>query len=235
MVFLLAVSAFQWIAIVQTTRAFLRMRSGEITGIEAALTSTGMISAAILIGAPLLMEFATVVAFDNGHGIAVDGGNRSPLWLLSTGSCIALAVFGYRLYKQRAQHRANFFAIGANVSSLVIALYIAVVVVDQFAFFGPLDKDAGMVNWGALKEMSDIQDMQCNSDLLIVKDAESETATYRCPQQVVMVFGRFSGRPIVPWPSYTEGTSHDLAVALRTIQASAINHGETEIETRQPE
>lgn len=223
MVFLLAVSAFQWIAIVQTTRAYLRMQSGEITGFEAALTSTGMMSAAILIGSPLLIEFATVAAFDNGHSIAVDAENRTPLWLLSTGSCIALVVFGYRLYKQRSQQSTNFFAIGANVSSLVIALYICGVVVDQWTFFGSPDNDAGMVNWGALKQMTDIRDMQCNSDLLVVKDVESENVTFRCPHQPVVILGRFTGRPIVQWPSYTEGTSHDLAVALRKISASAAN------------
>lgn len=50
----------------------------------------------------------------------------------------------------------------------------------------------------------------------------SDVATYRCPLDGIAVMGRFTGTPIVPWPTYTEGTSHQLAVEVRKMQRSAI-------------
>ncbi len=58
--------------------------------------------------------------------------------------------------------------------------------------------------------------------MLVVKGLDSDTATYRCPHEGVVVMGRFTGTPIVPWPTYTEGTSHQLAVEMRKMQRDAI-------------
>lgn len=221
MVFLLNVAILQWIVIVQCFRTVGQIRVGALNRTEGMLSIIGMIAAVALIGFPLLQELATVAAFSSGKPVSPQG-DYLPLWFLGLGGGLGVAVFGLRLYRQHTKSNAGFFAVGANAFGIMIGLYMLFVVADQIVFFAPPREDAGMVNWGLFREEGVVKDIQCQSDILVVKGTDSDAATYRCPLEGVVVMGRFTGTPIVPWPTYTEGSSHQLAVEIHKIQRNAI-------------
>jgi len=220
MFFFLSLTILQWIVMVQCFRAVSLLRTGALNQTEEMLT-VGMLASAALISFPFLQEFITVGTFSEGKPVSPRG-DCNPLWFLGLGGVLALAVFGLRLYRQRMNTSAGFLAIGANASGIMISVYMLFVVGDQMIFFAPPREDAGMLNWSLFREQGLVKDIQCQSDMLVVKGLDSDTATYRCPHEDVVVMGRFTGTPIVPWPTYTEGTSHQLAVEMRKMQHNAI-------------
>lgn len=221
MVFLLSLTVLQAIVMVQCFRTLHLIQSGALKRTEGMLTAFGMMAAGALVSFPLLQEFATVSAFASGKPVSPHG-DYLPLWFLGFGGALAVAVFGLRLHRQRTNPNAGFFAVGANASGIMVGVYMLFVVADQLMFFAPPREDAGMLNWGLFREQGAVKDIQCQSDMLVVKGLDSDTATYRCPHEGVVVMGRFTGTPIVPWPTYTEGTSHQLAVEMRKMQRDAI-------------
>lgn len=219
MVFLLSLMVFHAIVLVQFVRTGGLIRSGGLRLPEGILTAFGMLIASALMSFPLLQEVSTA----SERSVVSPRGDHLHLWSLGLGGALAVAVFGLRLYRLRKEPNAGFFAVGANTSAILIGLYMLVVVADQLVFFAPPRDDAGMVNWSLFREQGRVTDIQCESDILVVKGLDSDSATYRCPHDGTMVMGRFSGAPFVPWPAYTEGTSHQLAVEVRKMQRSAIN------------
>lgn len=222
MVYLFCIAVIQWMALAQFINAIKALPDARTPdGRARMLTAWAVILTAMLLGAPLALEVAQVAAFSNGKGVS-PGRDYLPLWFMGAGSIAALATFGYRLRQQMRSKDAPFFAVGANIFGAMIGLYVAFVVMDQLMFFAPPRQDAGMLNWAIMKEDPALHDIHCEADMLIVRGIDTGTATYRCPYVVQMVFGRFSGTPIVPWPGYTEGTSAALARTIQTMQREAI-------------
>lgn len=221
MAFLLSLTVLHWIVLVQCFHTMQQALAGAGGRNERMLSTLGMLTSAGLMGFPLVSELLTVAAFSDGKPISIQG-DYLPLWFLGAGGALALVVFGLRLARQRKHPGVGFFAVGANAAGLAIGLYMMFVVADQLAFFAPPREDAGMLNWGLVRQQGLVNDIQCDSDLLVVKGIESDEATYRCPHEGLVVMGRFTGTPIVPWPSYTEGSSHQLATEVRKMHRSAV-------------
>ena len=220
MVFLLSLTVLQWIVFVQCFRTAGLIRTGAIKRTEGMLTAFCMLAAACLTSFPLLQEFVSAISFSEGKPISIQGGYL-PLWMLGLGGACAVATFGMRLYRQHANKTTGFLSVGVNLSGVMIGLYLLFVVTDQVMFYAPPRQDAGMLNWGLVQELGAVKDIQCSSDMLVVKGLDSEIATYRCPHNSVVIIGRFSGTPIVPWPSYTEGHSIELKHAVAAMMADA--------------
>lgn len=215
MLFLILLMGMMLIASVLVIRTVYR-KSGE----GSLLTACGLVFATILLLAPVAMELATLAAIDRGEPVATDGGFL-PLWHLGAGGALTLLVCGYRLFRLGRQQAPSILEAGANVYGVLMGLYMAFVVIDQLAFFSPPADDAGMVNWSFFQETAHITDIQCQSDMLVVKDADSPVAIYRCPDEGALVFGLYTGTPIVLWPNYTEGRSRQLATAMQKLYSEA--------------
>jgi len=185
----------------------------------ARVAGAGIMLAAGLLSAPIILEVAQAMAFANGKPVSL-GGELRALWFMGAGALIILSVFSYRMAKQVKAKAAHFFTVGANVFGLLIGLYLAFVVTDQLSFYRSF-KDTGMLSWAIMKDDPSLRAIKCESDFLIVRGFDSGIATYRCPKPLQLTYGRLSGAPIVPWPGFTEGESAELAQALKKLQNEA--------------
>lgn len=185
------------------------------------VAGAGIMLAAGLLSAPIILEVAQAMAFADGKPVSLGGALRA-LWFMGAGALVVLSVFCYRMAKQIMSKTSHFFAVGANVFGLLIGLYLAFVVTDQLSFYRSF-KDTGMLSWAIMKDDPSLRDIRCESDFLIVRGFDSGIATYRCPTPLQLIYGRLSGAPIVPWPGFTEGKSAELAHALKKLQNEAIH------------
>lgn len=216
MVYVYSLNAFLLLGLILSFRAFQRFHRGQISYGLAAREAAMVMIPSITFAGPLVLEVVKVAQFQNG-GVALDGAAWH-LWFTALGSLLGLASFGWRVWRQR-NVAAGFFAVGANIAGLLICLYMAFVVVDQVVFFGSGD-DAGTANLAFFREIGQVTDIQCESGTIIIKGVENDEVAYRCPMNIML--GKFSSKPFVPWPSYTEGKSKQLAVAWRKVNEQAL-------------
>ena len=217
MVYILALYAFLILAMSLSFRAFRRYARGELDARHALRAVSLAMLPAMLLGLPLVLEVIRTAQFQSGIGITPDPPVSYP-WLTFMGAACGLAFFGVRAWRQRAG-QPTFAAVGVNVIGLLMSAYMAFVAVDQILFF--TGEDSGMLGWGAVRELSDVEvkDVDCTNAVMVVRGVDSGTATYRCP--AALVIGPYSARPFIPWPSYTEGESQQLATAIKALHQSA--------------
>ena len=181
---------------------------------KAALVDTGVLLAAVLMLVPFSLEIAAAISGrESSLGVysgAISGG----------GAVLGLAVFGVRLSRLRGTASPGFWAVGSNVLGLLLSAYIGMVALQHEAFYAGHDSDdIGMANLGFLREAGEAKDVACTADLVIVKGIKSGVGAYRCP--TVLVLGKFSDKPFIPWPGYVEGESAQMAMAISKMQAEA--------------
>lgn len=217
MVYIFVLYAFLILAMCLSFRSFRRYARGELNANRTLHAVATAMFPALLLGLPLAIEVMRSMRFQSGVGIAVDSPVSFP-WLTLLGAGCGLAFFGLRAWRQRTVH-PTFGAVGVNVIGLLMSAYMLFVAVDQILFF--TGEDSGMLGWGAVRELSDVEikDVDCANAVMVVRGLESGTATYRCPTAVVI--GPYSARPFIPWPSYTEGESQQLAAAIKALHKSA--------------
>lgn len=221
MLFLLALSAIQLIAVVHTLKMMRGLAAGNKSNRGMIVATVGALLGTSVIGIPALGEFARLIAFSSGKPVSWNS-EQSALWFLGMGALCALIAFGYRANRQRHDPDAGFTSIGANVLGVLLSLYFLVVVVDQAMFFGASDGSGGMVNWKLVEESGAVKDMTCESGVIVVQSSEADVLSFRCPYESSFVLGRYSSKPIFPWPSYSEGQSRDLATFMRDIRRNAV-------------
>ncbi len=217
MVYVLVLYAFMLLCMSLSFRAFMRHARRELdAGSTLRAVSTAMVPA-MLLGLPMALEVIRTARFEGGMPIAMDSPMSFP-WLTLMGAACGLMFFGRRAWLQRLA-QPTFASVGVNVTGLLMSAYMAFVAVDQMMFF--TGEDSGMLNWGAMQELSDVEvkDVKCAHGVIVVRAVETGTATYRCPATVVI--GPYSARPFIPWPSYTEGDSQQLAAAIKALHKSA--------------
>lgn len=75
----------------------------------------------------------------------------------------------------------------------------------------------GVANITMLRSVSDIDDVNCNADFLLVSLSEnaSTPTKWRCPTALILF--RDSSRPFMPFPDYQSGSSTKLSAALHTL------------------
>ena len=217
MVYVLVLYTFLILSMVLSFRAFRRYGRRQL-GADSTLRAVGSAMVPPLLqGLPMALEVIRAVQFQGGIAIAPDSPVSFP-WLTLAGAACGLAFFGRRAWLQRLS-RPAFASVGVNVMGALMSAYMAFVAVDQILFF--TGEDSGMLGWGAVRELSDVQvkDVSCTHAVMVVRGVESGTATYRCP--VAVVIGPYSARPFIPWPSYTEGESQQLAAAIQALHQTA--------------
>jgi hypothetical protein len=217
MVYVLVLYAFMLLCMSLSFRAFMRHIRRELdAGGTLRAVCTAMVPA-MLLGLPMALEVIRTVRFEGGMPIALDLPLSFP-WLTLMGAACGLMFFGRRAWLQRLA-QPTFASVGVNVTGLLMSAYMAFVAVDQMMFF--TGEDSGMLNWGAMQELSDVEveDVKCAHGVIVFRAVETGTATYRCPAAVVI--RPHSASPFIPWPSYTEGDSQQLAEAIKALHKSA--------------
>lgn len=169
---------------------------------------------AVLLAWPLFRDTVDILLLSGGNGMTVNTG-KANLWLIGLGAALAVGFYGRRLYMLR--HAGGvFLATGVSVLGIALGSYMLFIVADQAIFDWP--EDAGFVNWGLVKTLVEVKDIQCQSDVILVSSSPNDEAiTYRCPHSGFFVLGRFTTNPIIPWPGYSQGKSTQLKTALNTI------------------
>ena len=82
-------------------------------------------------------------------------------------------------------------------------------------------KNTGLVNISVLRSMTTIDDIECNSDYMLVKvsDDEKEPTAWRCPTVIALM--KNSSVPFIPYPDYTSGSSVQLSVAIHELMKNS--------------
>ena len=223
MLFLVCITIIQIVAIIQCVYSTQLVRSRSITQGQALFSNGLMLLAAVLITLPIFIEYIAVLLFAKGSSVSMNG-NYSVLWFLGIGGALAVLAFGLRLFAVHSfkERPPQFLAqTQTNYMGIAVGFYMLFVVADQIIFYQPPRDDSGMLSWSFMREEGMVKDVHCESSMLVVAGLETGTATYRCPHDGLVVMGRFTGKPIVPWPHYTEGTSQQLAIEVRNLQRRA--------------
>lgn len=216
MLYFLAATVLMWLGLLSSFEVMRLYATNELTSSEVFRLSAAAGLPSIVITTPVVVEMVRVVQMHNG-GVSMDGLPLFP-WLTGIGGAMGAAIYGAQLLRQR-NAGAKFLAVGKGVTGFLLCCYMIFVAADQFAFFDSSKQDAGIVNWAHFKEAGSVLDVQCDNELMVIRDVDSDEVTYRCPSSILL--GQFTTRPFVPWPSYTEGTSRDLARALRSMHNQA--------------
>jgi hypothetical protein len=121
--------------------------------------------------------------------------------LVSGAGSTAQALIG-----RRARVRSQLDA--ATLAAVLCSAYLAFTAVDHLHFFRD-EQRTGYVSSSVAAEAGII----CDYGYLLVRiGRDNATATYRCPRNLAL--GNPLHEPFVPWPSYREGTSTQLARIL---------------------
>lgn len=171
---------------------------------------------ALAVIAPVLNTFMDGAAFASGTGMSMSSGNVSV--------CIALAgaFAGVALYGAAAvsASKAGPFALSRSLRfGAPLGCAVAILVITGIQLEFALHEDAGFVNLGFVRDQ--VNDMNCDSDVVLARWNQSETTPviYRCPHEIAL--NSFSTTPFLPWPSYHQGESSDLAKAMGKVLESS--------------
>jgi hypothetical protein len=220
MFFLFVIALLQWLLVSVYVKLTRDVISGEISPFSAGAKILLATLPSALVVSPLLIDIYKSAKFSSGEPVSVHS-SALTTWLFCVGGGMVVALYATRLMQQRRSGNQHFLSVGVNTMGFLCGLYILFAVADQWTFLRE-DENSGMVNWTFFQEEAQVADMHCNSDVLLVKGTRTETALYRCPTSFAL--GRFATIPFVPWPSYTEGESKQLAAAIQKLHNEAIKH-----------
>lgn len=166
--------------------------------------------------APVMTLFFGVLY--TGENVRIDASSgRMQIYLLLAGSLVILvaALMGAR--KAWSDRKLAFWACGRLVI-LLLASTVGVLSAYKHLTFFSSDND-GIANVELLRDEANLGDMkECSSGVALVRFRDTGPLAYRCPTSVL--FNQDSQQPFTPWPDYVEGSSEDLAVAVRDIKAA---------------
>ncbi|MBB3221673.1 hypothetical protein [Pseudoduganella umbonata] len=121
----------------------------------------------------------------------------------------AAVLYGGR----RSSEKTPFSA--AALAALLGCLYLGFTALDHLHFYQDKER-TGYLDASIAEEAG----VPCARGFILVRlEPDRREATYRCPSNIV--FGDYLDQPFVPWPSYREGSSAELPLAIRRLQESA--------------
>ena len=127
---------------------------------------------------------------------------------------LASLVFGFMHLWRVKRYKSNM-----SIALVVVGITLVFMYGKSLSFVTS-DK-VGVLNYGLLSSMTPISDVDCESGMLLVDVGEKE-AIWRCPQQVTIL--PMTSKPFIPWPSYTQGCSEELAAAIHQMMYEASQH-----------
>lgn len=219
MVYLLALDVILLLGLVISFKAFRSAGLRQIDSYTAIKYSAWGMVPAMVAAVPIVAEM--FLQFKAGHGgVSL---NQVPLlsaWITLIAGLTGLLGYGLRYRRQFSKNNASFGAVGGSIVGLAVSTYFIAIALDQVWFFR-YSPDAGTLNLELLKTEGEVRDLQCDAPQIVVREMKADYATYRCPMNIMI--GEFTSTPFIPWPSYKEGQSRDLARALRKIE-SEVTH-----------
>lgn len=182
---------------------------------------TGIIPA-LAFTMPVYMVFFGVAFGSNDSNWSFDT-NRLIVYALLAGSLALLTQSLYGVQQARQSSNFGFWNMG-RIVVLALAGIVGTTSAYKHLTFFTSDQD-GFANVGLLREIADLSDMKnCKGSIALVQYRATGPISYRCPS--LLMFGRDTSQPFIPWPDYVEGTSQGLADAIATIN-DASEHGYT--------
>ncbi|PSL90758.1 hypothetical protein [Pseudomonas sp. R9.37] len=161
---------------------------------------------AMAVGAPLIATVMDGAASASSAGVKMSSGTIS-VWIAFAGALAATALYGAPLVLACRSGAVGFARMGKLVAPVICAVLLVLITGLQLEFVR--HKGAGFVSLGFVRDQ--VHDMRCNADVVLTqwdKD-ESSPVVYRCPTTIML--NPYSSTPFVPWPSYYQGESADLA------------------------
>lgn len=158
------------------------------------------------VGAPLITTFIDGAATGSGAGVKMSSGTIS-VWIAFAGALAAMALYGAPLISACRTGTVGFARMGKLVAPVICAALLVLITGLQLEFVR--HKGAGYISLGFVRDQ--VKDMQCNADVVLTQwdRAESGPVVYRCPTTIML--NPYSSTPFIPWPSYYQGESADLA------------------------
>ncbi|MDD1011269.1 hypothetical protein M5G27_27750 [Pseudomonas shahriarae] len=219
MLYLLLCSLVMIVAMVKVHKVVLQMLE-FLSTTEGARPNPAAALIPILVAAAYTAPVMTVVlgVLFTGENVRIDAtSGRGQIYLLLAGSLVILvtALIGAR--KAWSDRKLAFWASGRLVI-LLLAGTVGVLSAYKHLTFFSTDND-GIANVELLRDEAELGDMKaCASGVALVQFRDTGPLAYRCPTSVL--FNQDSQQPFTPWPDYVEGSSEDLAVAVRDIKAA---------------
>ncbi|WP_243211076.1 hypothetical protein JQ760_028445 (plasmid) [Klebsiella pneumoniae] len=166
-----------------------------------ALTAFATIGAVMLVLSPLYMTMFSDSLSQNA--------SLFTQWAGLAGGLLLIGVYGWSFLRKRGFSSGLISICGA------ILIYIFA---NSLLFVLP--KNTGVLNFGFVSQMTQINDVECESGIMAVNLADKNQPTeWRCPQGFVLL--GMSSKPFIPWPTYTTGKSLELTDAIHTMMDSA--------------
>jgi hypothetical protein len=162
------------------------------------------------VGAPLIATFLDGAASGSSAGVKMSSGTIS-VWIAFAGSLAATALYGAPLVPAWVSAcrsgAVEFVRLGRLVAPVVCAALLVLITGLQLEFVH--HKGAGFVSLGFVRDQ--VHDMECSADVVLTHwdHAENSPVVYRCPTTIML--NPYSSTPFIPWPSYHQGESADLA------------------------
>lgn len=220
MTYLLSALFLQLLPLFRGFRFIMALVRGKASNPRGLLPFALALGLTFLITAPFYQSMIFVLQQSSPEGLPGTASMRGSVYLMLVGAILSFAWYAWHSWKRP----------GIDILALMISAYMAFVAIDQLRFF---DASAGVVSMDYIAysgQVNDIPDAAtCSSGLsggmALVRDSATEgEMIYRCPNNIVFGARGLIADPFVPWPSYQEGTSRDLAAAIAAMKASAVNH-----------
>jgi hypothetical protein len=179
-----------------------------------------LIGLSAIIALPVAMQIYYGYLYATGEAVSMDVSNTWHLIGSGLGCFIAVVIYGFDLRELANESKQGFLRIGRDAISIICACYIIFTIVDHFTFFGNAETAgvADLVNLHAFDQS--LTDVECEQGAVVVSDFTATDVKYRCPMNIVWG-GMVTATPFIPWPSYSEGHSKQLGIALRALLESA--------------
>jgi hypothetical protein len=187
---------------------------------KAILRRSVLLYAALACASPVLFEVYATMRLASGRSMAL-GQEFWPVYLMLSGGVLNLSIYAWMLLRLRGS-QAPAWSFGRATIGLAVSLYVLAVFVDHATFYFQRSDDTGIVDLDALRDIHPIKDMACSAPTAVIRLEHGQpdaVATYRCP--TTLLVGRYTNSPMLPWPSYTQGTSVDLAKAINDLRRGA--------------
>lgn len=200
---------------------FLKPVSGavRITS-QIILRNALLMAAALACASPVLFELYTMTQLSSGKAVSL-GQDFWPAYVMLGGATVSMVIYGWILARLRGT-QASAMTFGRATIGMAVSIYVLAVFTDHMLFYFQRTDDTGIVDLDTLREITPIKDMACNAPTALIRLEHNQGpvhATFRCP--TTLLVGRYTTAPMLPWPSYTEGTSVGLAKAINDLRRGA--------------
>lgn len=166
----------------------------------------------------LAFSLPVYVLFLDGEGSWTYDHNRIVVYVVLAASLIFLAQAGLGARSVLQGKKLGFWATGRIVVLLFAGIVGSISGIKHLTFFS--SSQDGFANVGMIREIADLSDMKaCTSSIALVQFRDAGPITYRCPS--LLMFGRDTQQPFIPWPDYVEGSSQNLADAIGIVKDAA--------------